>query len=73
MGLQLLRAAHHDCRVALACLIGNNAEARKTAVSLLGDDEKMEDVKYVVNVVVDLDPDWVAQCEREAIGDAVLK
>ena len=33
----------------------------------------MEDVKYVVNVVVDLDPDWVAQCEREAIGDAVLR
>lgn len=55
------------------CLIGNNAEARKTAVSLLGDDERMEDVKYVVNIVVDLDPDWVAQCEREAIGDAVLK
>jgi hypothetical protein len=55
------------------CLIGNNAEARKTAVSLLGDDEKMEDVKYVVNVVVDLDPQWVADCERRAIGDAVLK
>ena len=54
-------------------LIGNNAEARKTAVSLLGDDEKMEDVKYVVNIVVDMDPDWVAECERNAIGDAVLK
>ena len=54
------------------CLIGNNAEARKTAVSLVGDDEG-EEVKYVVNVVVDLDPAWVAQCEREAIGDAVLK
>jgi mannose-6-phosphate isomerase-like protein (cupin superfamily) len=54
-------------------LIGNNAEARTTAVSLLGDDESMDDVDYKVNEVIDLDPNWVAQCEREAIGDAVLK
>jgi len=55
------------------CLIGNNAEARKTAVSLLGDDEKMEDVQYKVNEVIDMDPQWVADAERRAIGDAVLK
>jgi mannose-6-phosphate isomerase-like protein (cupin superfamily) len=54
-------------------LIGNNAEARKTAVSLLGDDEKMEDVQYKVNEVIDMDPQWVADAERRAIGDAVLK
>ena len=42
-------------------------------MSLLGDDERMEDVKYVVNVVVDMDPQWVADAERRAIGDAVLK
>lgn len=57
----------------MSALIGNNAEARKTAVSLLGDNEKMDDVKYVVNVVVDKDPQWVADAERAAIGDAVLK
>jgi mannose-6-phosphate isomerase-like protein (cupin superfamily) len=55
------------------CLIGNDAEARKLAVSLLGDDERMSDVRTTVNVVVDVDPQWVADCEREAIGDAVLK
>jgi hypothetical protein len=43
------------------------------AVSLLGDDERMSDVRTTVNVVVDVDPQWVADCEREAIGDAVLK
>ena len=51
----------------------DEAEARKTAVSLLGDDEKMEDVKYKVNEVIDMDPQWVADADRRAIGDAVLK
>ena len=54
-------------------LIGNNAEARKTAIPLLGDDEKIADVKYVVNEVVPMDPDWVAEVERRAIGEAALK
>jgi hypothetical protein len=54
-------------------LIGNNAEARKTAVALLGDDEKIEDVKYVVNEVVPMDPKWVADAELRAIGEEAIK
>jgi quercetin dioxygenase-like cupin family protein len=54
-------------------LIGNNADARKTAIPLLGEDEKIEDVKYVVNEVVPMDPNWVADVERRAIGEAALK
>ena len=49
-------------------LIGNNAEARRTAVPLLGADETPESVRYVVNEVVPLDPAWVAEVEARAIG-----
>jgi quercetin dioxygenase-like cupin family protein len=54
-------------------LIGNHAEARSTAVPLLGDDERLEDVKYVVNEVIPMDPKIVAEIERRAIGDDALK
>jgi quercetin dioxygenase-like cupin family protein len=52
-------------------LIGNNAEARTTAVPLLGSDEDVGEVKYAVNIVVPLDPAWVAEVEERAIGKAV--
>jgi quercetin dioxygenase-like cupin family protein len=52
-------------------LIGNNAEARTTAVPLLGSDEDVAAVKYVVNEIVPLDPAWVAEVEERAIGKAV--
>jgi mannose-6-phosphate isomerase-like protein (cupin superfamily) len=51
-------------------LIGNNAEARKTAVPLLGSDENVEDVKYVVNEVVPMDPARVAEVESCVHGAA---
>jgi mannose-6-phosphate isomerase-like protein (cupin superfamily) len=48
-------------------LIGNNEEARKTAVPLLGSDEEPRDVKYVVNEVVPTDPAWIAEVEARAV------
>lgn len=54
-------------------LIGNNAEARKTAVPLLGDDEDPAKVDYKVNEVVPLDPTWVAEVEQRAIGARAKK
>lgn len=49
-------------------LIGNHAEARSTAVPLLGADEDVGAVKYVVNEIVELDPAWVAEVEERALG-----
>ena len=47
-------------------LIGNDEEARKTAVPLLGPDEDVAAVKYVVNQVVPMDPAEVAAIEERA-------
>jgi mannose-6-phosphate isomerase-like protein (cupin superfamily) len=47
-------------------LIGNDAEARTTAVPLLGPDEDKEKVPYVVNKVVPMDPKEVAAIELRA-------
>ena len=46
-----------------APLIGNNAEARSISMPLLGPDEDPEQVQYVVNKVVDMDPKEVAAIE----------
>jgi mannose-6-phosphate isomerase-like protein (cupin superfamily) len=47
-------------------LIGNDAEARSTAVPLLGPDEDVKAVRYVVNEVVPMDPAEVAAIEERA-------
>ena len=47
-------------------LIGNDEEARKTAVPLLGPDEDVAGVRYVVNQVVPMDPAKVAAIEERA-------
>lgn len=47
-------------------LIGNNAEARTTAVPLLGPTEDKDKVNYVVNKVVPMDPKEVAAIEQRA-------
>jgi quercetin dioxygenase-like cupin family protein len=47
-------------------LIGNNAEARETAMPLLGPDEDVKAVRYVVNEVVPMDPAKVAAIEERA-------
>jgi quercetin dioxygenase-like cupin family protein len=50
-------------------LIGNDAEARKTAVPLLAPDEDVASVRYVVNEVVPMDPTAVAEIEERALAD----
>jgi hypothetical protein len=50
-------------------LIGNDAEARKTAVPLLGPDEDPSQVHYVVNQVVPMDAKVVADIEERALAE----
>lgn len=50
-------------------LIGNDAEARTTAVPLLGPDEDKEKVPYVVNRVIPMDPKEVAAIEQRAFDE----
>ena len=50
-------------------LIGNDAEARKTAEPLLGPDEDVTKVNYIVNEVVPMDPKTVADIEARALAE----
>ena len=50
-------------------LIGNNAEARKTAHALLGADENMADVNCVVNHVIPMDASKIAEIEAQAFAE----
>jgi mannose-6-phosphate isomerase-like protein (cupin superfamily) len=65
------RGSEHAVIIESHCppLIGNDAEARKTAEPLLGPDEDAAKVNYVVNQVVPLDPKDVAEVEARAFAE----
>lgn len=50
-------------------LIGNDADARTTAVPLLGPNEDKDKVPYVVNRVIPMDPAQVATIEQRAFDE----
>lgn len=69
------RGTEHAVIIESHCppLIGNDAEARTTAHPLLGPQENKEDVNYVVNVVVPMDPKEVAEIEARAFAEDAKK
>ena len=65
------RSSEHAVIIESHCppLIGNDAEARKTAQPLLGSDEDIAAVRYVVNEVIAMDPKQVVAIEERAFAE----
>lgn len=65
------RGTEHAVIIESHCppLIGNTAEARTTAHPLLAPSEDVAAVRYVVNEVITMDPDKVAEIEARAFTE----